>query len=70
MFQIINTTAVIIMLGLAAMGFAMLKIDETRAAIIVSVPLILHFVPRVASCAVRVLATRHIRHLRTVSAED
>jgi hypothetical protein len=56
MSKIINTTAVIIMLGLAASSFSMLKIDDTTAAIIVLAPLVLHFLPRVAGYAVRALA--------------
>jgi hypothetical protein len=58
MSKIVNTTAVIMTLGLAASGFAVLKIDDTTAAIIVLAPLVLHFLPRVAGYAVRVLA-RH-----------
>jgi hypothetical protein len=58
MSKIINTTAVIMMLGLAASGFAMLKIDDTTAAIIALAPLVLHVLPRVAGYAVRALA-RH-----------
>jgi hypothetical protein len=51
------------MLGLAAMGFVMSKIDDTTAALIVSIPLILHFLPRVAGQAVRALARHHRRVL-------
>jgi hypothetical protein len=62
MSKIINTMVVIVLLGLAAVGFVILKFDDTTAAIIVLVPLTLHFLPRVAGHTVRALA-RHCRRV-------
>jgi hypothetical protein len=62
MSKIINTMVVIVILGLAAVSFVILKFDDTTAAIIVLVPLALHFLPRVAGPAVRALA-RHCRRV-------
>jgi hypothetical protein len=61
--NILNTTAALIMLFLAATAYTVSKIDNITAAVIVSVPLILHFLPRAAGHAVRALA-RHRRWVR------
>jgi hypothetical protein len=60
MSKILNTTLAIITLGLAAMGFVGSKVDDRTAALIVFVPLIPHFLPRVAGHAVRVLARHRV----------